>query len=76
MKQNGQNKMVLNRLIDDVWSKGNLSAVDELVAPASTLGKYPGDPWEGKTLDHKSYNQSHSVPMTRVIKVKGAPTRK
>jgi steroid delta-isomerase-like uncharacterized protein len=52
-----QNKEVVIRLIDEVWSKGKLDMVDELVAPQYTLRHDPGDPWNGKTLDIDTYKE-------------------
>lgn len=45
------NKELLIKLIDDVWSQGNLDIVEELVAPLYTLHHDPGDPLEGQTID-------------------------
>jgi steroid delta-isomerase-like uncharacterized protein len=42
-------------LLDAVWSRGELSAADEVIADAYTIFHDPGDPWEGKTLDLAGY---------------------
>jgi steroid delta-isomerase-like uncharacterized protein len=51
-----QEKIVV-RLLDEVWSKGNLDVVDELVAPQYTIRHDPGDPWEGKTIDLATFKE-------------------
>lgn len=42
-------------LLDAVWSRGDLSAADAVIADAYTIFHDPGDPWEGKTLDLAGY---------------------
>lgn len=66
-KQNSceKNKTVVIRLIDEVWSKGNLEVVDQLVAPQYTIRHDPGDAWDGKTLDIATYKKR--VTLSRSI---------
>lgn len=48
-------KRAVGVLLDEVWSRGNVNAADEIVANAYTIFHDPGDPWEGKTLDLAGY---------------------
>lgn len=52
-----KNKEAIVTLIDEVWSKGNLQVVDQLIAPEYTIKHDPGDPWNGKTLDLSTYKE-------------------
>ncbi len=52
-----RNKAAVVRLIDEVWSQGNLDVADELIAPAYVIHHDPGDPWESKTLNHESFKE-------------------
>jgi steroid delta-isomerase-like uncharacterized protein len=49
------------RLVRDlhslVWNDGDLAAVDRLVAPQYVIHSDPGDPWDGRTLDHATYRE-------------------
>lgn len=49
------NKRAVERLLVDVWSRGDTSSVPDLVADSYTLFHDPGDPWEGQTLDRAGY---------------------
>jgi predicted ester cyclase len=40
-----------------VWSEGDTAAIRRLVAPRYVVHADPGDPWEGKTLDHGAYER-------------------
>jgi steroid delta-isomerase-like uncharacterized protein len=48
---------IVRELHDVVWSGGDLSAVDRLVAPRYVIHSDPGDPWEGRTLDRATYRE-------------------
>jgi predicted ester cyclase len=48
---------IVRELHDIVWSAGDLSAVDRLVAPQYRIHSDPGDPWEGQTLDRTTYRE-------------------
>ena len=48
---------IVRELHDVVWSAGELSAVDRLVAPRYVIHSDPGDPWEGQTLDRAAYRE-------------------
>lgn len=52
-----KNKEAIVTLIDEVWSKGNLQVVDQLIAPEYTIRHDPGDSWNGKTLDLSTYKE-------------------
>jgi steroid delta-isomerase-like uncharacterized protein len=41
----------------EVWSSGELSTVERLVAPSYVVHSDPGDPWEGQSLDRATYRQ-------------------
>jgi predicted ester cyclase len=58
-------KEAVKKLIDEVWSQGNLEIVDQLIAPHYTIKHDPGDPWEGKTLDIKTFKER--VQMSRHV---------
>ena len=60
-----RNKEVVVRLVEEVWSKGNLAMVDELVSPHYLIRHDPGDKWEGKTIDLASFKER--VSMSRHI---------
>ena len=48
---------IVRELHDIVWTSGELSAVDRLVAPRYVIHSDPGDPWEGQTLDRETYRE-------------------
>jgi predicted ester cyclase len=48
---------VVRELHDIVWSAGDLSAVDRLVAEPYLIHSDPGDPWEGQALDRATYRE-------------------
>lgn len=52
-----KNKEVVIRLINEVWSKGNLQIVDQLIAPQYTIRHDPGDPWDWKILDLATFKK-------------------
>jgi steroid delta-isomerase-like uncharacterized protein len=52
-----QAAQLVRDLHDIVWSAGDLSAVDRLVAPRYVIHSDPGDQWEGQTLDRAAYCQ-------------------
>ena len=52
-----QAAQLVRDLHDTVWSAGELSAVDRLVAPRYVIHSDPGDHWEGQTLDRATYRQ-------------------
>jgi steroid delta-isomerase-like uncharacterized protein len=47
----------VRELYDAVWSGGDLSGVERLVAPRDVIHSDPGDPWEGQALDHAAYRE-------------------
>ncbi len=48
---------IVRELYDIVWSAGELSAIDRLVAAQYVMHSDPGDPWEGRTLDRATYRE-------------------
>ena len=48
---------LVRELHEVVWSAGDLSAIDRLVAPRYVIHSDPGDPWEGRTLDRATYGE-------------------
>jgi steroid delta-isomerase-like uncharacterized protein len=40
-----------------VWNAGESGAIERLVAPQYVLHSDPGDPWDGKTLDRREYEE-------------------
>jgi hypothetical protein len=51
MADSTRKKEILKAFIREVWSEGNLDAVDKYLAPRYTLFHDPGDPWDQKELD-------------------------
>ena len=45
-------KARLAAFIEVVWNRGDVAAVPDYLAAANTIHHDPGDPWEGRTLDH------------------------
>lgn len=61
------NESILRDFIQSVWNEKDVDRIAEFVHPAYTIHLDTGDPWEGKTLDHKEFavrlNYSfHSFP--------------
>lgn len=58
-------KEAVKKLIDEVWSQGNLEIVDQLIAQQYIIKHDPGDSWDGKTLDLATFKEriqmSHRV---------------
>jgi predicted ester cyclase len=48
-------KASVTRLLQEVWSLGDVSAVSDLIAERYTVFHDPGDPWDGQTLDRAGY---------------------
>lgn len=48
-------KAKLAAFIEAVWNRGEAGAVPAYLAPAYTIHHDPGDPWEGRTLDHAGF---------------------
>jgi predicted ester cyclase len=40
-----------------VWNRGEYVEIKRLVAPQYTIHSDPGDPWEGQTLDRRTYEE-------------------
>ena len=61
------NEIILRNFIQKVWNEKDFNSITALVDPAYTIHIDTGDPWEGKTLNHKEFetrlNYSfHSFP--------------
>jgi ketosteroid isomerase-like protein len=41
----------------EMWNKGNLDVVEEIIAPEYVIYSDPGDPYEKQTLDHETYKK-------------------
>jgi steroid delta-isomerase-like uncharacterized protein len=54
-KQKTQAETVVADLHELVWSRGDYESVEAFVAPSYTVHSDPGDPWEGRSLDHTTY---------------------
>ena len=52
---NAQNKLAVERLLAEVWTRGETAPVAELIGDSYTIFHDPGDPWEGQTLDRAGY---------------------
>ncbi len=50
-------KKILTRFLQEVWTEGNLDAVDKYIAPRYTIRHDPGDPWEKKELDLAGFKE-------------------
>lgn len=50
-----RNERVVRDLFERVWNTGDVSGVDELIAPRYVIHSDPGDPWEGQTLDLEGF---------------------
>lgn len=46
---------LLGQFIERVWNCGDSAAVPEYLAETYTIRHDPGDPWEGRTLDHAGF---------------------
>jgi predicted ester cyclase len=51
------NVTLIRDLYERVWTFGDYSAIDSLVALKYTIHLDPGDAWEGQTLDHAGYRE-------------------
>lgn len=49
------NEIMVSELYGRVWSDGDYSAVERLIAPLYTIHSDPGDAWEGQSLDRVGY---------------------
>ncbi len=47
-----------------VWSEGEFTAIARLITPRYTIHSDPGDPWDGQTLDHATYQTRVLVSRT------------
>lgn len=48
---------LVRELYDVIWTAGELSAVERLVAAEYTIHSDPGDAWEGQALDREAYKK-------------------
>ncbi|WP_428265886.1 ester cyclase [Haliangium sp.] len=54
-EQKTRDQAIVRALYDQVWTRGDLDAVERLVAPRYRVHSDPGDAWEGQDLDHPTY---------------------
>ncbi|MES3033455.1 MAG: ester cyclase [Gemmatimonadota bacterium] len=52
-----RNVDLLRRFMAEVWSRGDLSALDTFIAESYTVHSDPGDAWEGQTLTRDGFAQ-------------------
>ncbi len=50
-------KAILARFFQDVWTEGDVDAIDGYLAPRYTIHHDPGDPWDGQTLDIAGFKE-------------------
>jgi len=50
-----KNEIILREFMQKVWNEKDLDSIAEFVSPEYTIHIDTGDPWEGKTLDHKEF---------------------
>lgn len=50
-----KNEIILTDFMQKVWNEKDLNAIAKFVNPEYTIHIDTGDPWEGKTLDHKEF---------------------
>jgi steroid delta-isomerase-like uncharacterized protein len=46
---------LLRQFMERVWNRGELDAIDELLAETYTVHSDPGDPWSGQSLDRAGF---------------------
>jgi predicted ester cyclase len=63
MSSNSTVRAHLERFVDEVWNRGDLSEVERFIAPLYTIHHDPGDPWDKKVLDLPGYK--HRVLLSR-----------
>lgn len=51
----------LARFLDEVWNRSDLASIDRYIAPAYTIRRDSGDPWDGRTLDRALYRERLQV---------------
>jgi hypothetical protein len=49
------NTSVLREFMQKVWNEKDFGAIPAFVDPQYTIHTDTGDPWEGKTLDHREF---------------------
>jgi steroid delta-isomerase-like uncharacterized protein len=49
------NEIMVSELYGRVWSDGDYSAVERLIAQQYTIHSDPGDAWEGLSIDRRGY---------------------
>jgi steroid delta-isomerase-like uncharacterized protein len=50
-------EIMVSELYERVWSDGDYSPVERLIAPSYAIHSDPGDAWEGQLLDRAAYIQ-------------------
>jgi hypothetical protein len=57
----GKNAAILRGFIAHVWNAGDVTRVEEFIAPRYTIHSDPGDPWHGQTLDIAGFKNRLAV---------------
>lgn len=52
-----KNEIILSHFMQQVWNEKDITAIAAFVDPAYTIHIDTGDPWEGQTLDHASFEE-------------------
>ena len=50
-------KTLLSSFMEEVWNNDDFSNLGDYLAPSYLIKIDPGDPWEGKTLDEKTFKE-------------------
>jgi predicted ester cyclase len=50
-----KNEIILRNFMQKVWNEKDLNSIVDFVHPEYTIHIDTGDPWEGKTLNHKEF---------------------
>lgn len=57
-------EIMVSELYERVWSDGDYSPVERLIAPSYAIYSDPGDAWEGQVLDRSAYIRRVSFSRT------------
>ena len=53
----GDAAALVRDVYERIWTRGDVRAIEHLVALRYTIHSDPGDPWAGRTLDRKAYEE-------------------
>jgi steroid delta-isomerase-like uncharacterized protein len=54
---NNQLKTILGTFMEQVWNSGDYSQIEKFVAAQYHIKSDPGDAWEGRVLDHATFQK-------------------